>query len=325
MTFENGIIHALKFNGDGSASELKGQDISDTVHSDDLAWVHFDARDPASGDWIEKEVDYLDRIIIDALLAEETRPRFVEHENGVLLILRGMNFNENERHEDMVSIRIWADEHRIITLQRRQLKATKDIAEKLVEGKGPKDAADFLVQISSRLFDRMEPVLSELDEKLDDLEELIMEDPDGAHRQKITEIRKKAIVFRRYIAPQKDVMMSLRTVEQDWISSNHRRRIQESLDRVTRFVEDLDAARERAQIIKDELANALADKMNKNLYMLSLVAAIFLPLGFLTGMLGINVGGIPGADNEGAFMIFTGILVVLVAAQLVLFRWLKWI
>ena len=325
MSEQDGIIHALKIIGDGHAEALVGEDISKTVHDDALAWVHLDARNPIADQWIETEISYLDRIIIDALLAEETRPRMVEHENGVLLILRGMNFNENSKHEDMISIRIWADEHRIISLQRRQLRATQDIAEKLEAGKGPKDTADFIVQIASRLFDRMEPVLAELEDRLDAIEEIIMEDPDGKHRQSITDIRKKAILFRRFIAPQKDAMMALRVTEQSWITPNHRRRIQEALDRVTRFVEDLDAIRERAQIIKDELANALADKMNKNLYMLSLVAAIFLPLGFLTGMLGINVGGIPGAENEAAFMIFSVLLMVLVFVQLVLFRWLKWI
>jgi len=54
------------------------------------------------------------------------------------------------------------------------------------------------------------------------------------------------------------------------------------------------------------------------------VAAIFLPLGFLTGLLGINVGGIPGADNTGAFFIFCGILTLIVLMQVVIFKRFKW-
>jgi len=73
--------------------------------------------------------------------------------------------------------------------------------------------------------------------------------------------------------------------------------------------------RGRAQIVKDELVTGLSDRLNKNMYMLSVVAAIFLPLGFLTGLLGINVGGIPGADNEAAFWIFMGILALIILIQ----------
>ena len=91
-----------------------------------------------------------------------------------------------------------------------------------------------------------------------------------------------------------------------------------------RYIEDIDSIRERAQITKDELTNALSDKMNKNLYMLSVVAAIFLPLGFLTGLLGINVGGIPGAETANAFFIFCVILVAVICSQIALFKYLKW-
>jgi zinc transporter len=61
------------------------------------------------------------------------------------------------------------------------------------------------------------------------------------------------------------------------------------------------------------------------MYVLSIVSAIFLPLGFATGLLGINVGGIPGADNSDAFAIFIGILVGISAALLVFFRYKKWL
>ena len=100
--------------------------------------------------------------------------------------------------------------------------------------------------------------------------------------------------------------------------------VQESLDRVTRYVEDLDSIRERAQIVKDELSNALSDRLNKNLYILSVISAIFLPLGFFTGLMGINIGGMPGVNNADAFWIFSGILVVMVAIQISIFKLLKW-
>lgn len=324
MKVENGILHALILDGKGSGIPLEGTDVTQTVKSKDLAWVHLDMNSPDARIWLENEISYLDQIIIDALLAEETRPRILEFEKGVLLILRGVNLNENSQPEDMVSIRLWIDEHRIVSVRRRKLKAVQDIREKLEQGKGPKNAGDFLVMLTARLFERMEPVLTHLDERIDDIEEKVMEDPEVEERQEIISIRKQAIILRRYIAPQRDVMAHLRISELQWLDKTHKRRLQESLDQVMRYIEDLDTSRERAQIIKDELANALSDRLNKNLYILSVIAAIFLPLGFLTGLLGINVGGIPGADNTNAFFIFCGILVVIVVGQVTLFKKLKW-
>ncbi len=270
------------------------------------------------------EIQILDPLIIDALFAEETRPRILEFDNGALLIMRGVNLNTDAEPEDMVSIRLWVDGSRIISVRKRRLKAVTDLRERLEVGLGPRSAGDFLTQLAARLFERMEPVFSELDERLDDAEEKVMEEADARFRSKITEIRKQAIVFRRYIAPQRDVIAALRISDMSWLNEIHKRRLQESLDRVIRYIEDIDTIRERAQIVKDELSNALSDKMNKNLYMLSVIAAVFLPLGFLTGLLGINVGGLPGVDDPNAFWIFSGILMAVVVAQIALFKRWKW-
>ena len=324
MVSNQSVIHACTIEGDGNGKPLEGDDISKFTKGDALSWVHLDADTQEARTWLEQELTYLDHIIIDALLAEETRPRILEFEEGALLILRGVNLNENAQAEDMISIRLWIDQHRIISIQRRPLKAVKDIQERLMAGKGPKNSGDFIAALSSRLFERMEPVFSELDDKLDDVEERVIETPDIAERQEINSMRKQVIMFRRYIAPQRDVIAHLRTSEQPWLDTMHKRRLQESLDRLVRYVEDLDAMRERAQIVKDELANALADRMNKNMYVLSVIAAIFLPLGFFTGLMGINIGGMPGVDNPYAFWIFAGMLVAVVTLQILLFKKLKW-
>lgn len=324
MTDKEAILYACAIEGDGSGTLLSGEAISQTLRDDKLAWVHLDAHAPETRPWLEREITYLDSLIIGALLAEETRPRLLEFGDGALLILRGVNLNENADPEDMVSVRLWVDAHRIISIQRRPLKAVEDIQDQLAAGRGPKNAGDFIAMLAMRLFERMEPTFSALDEQLDDMEELVMDSPDTKERSPITAVRKQAIMFRRYIMPQRDAIAQLRTSGFAWLDQTHKRHLQESLDRVIRYIEDLDAIRDRAQIVKDELTTALSDRMNRNLYVLSVIAAIFLPLGFLTGLLGINVGGIPGADNTQAFWIFSAMLIALVTVQIALFKMLRW-
>jgi len=318
------VLHACKIEANTSI-DLSATEVSACLSDHDaLTWVHLDLTAKDCRAWLEREVSYLDPILIDALTADETRPRLLEMENGVLLILRGINLNENTEPEDMISIRLWVDDSRIISLQRRPLKALRDIRGRLSAGRGLGNSGEFVTMLTARLFERMEPTFSALDDRLDRLEEEVIDSPTTDTRQRITSIRKEAILFRRYIAPQKDVLAHLRSCDQTWLKLIDRRRLQESLDHVTRYIEDLDVIRERAQVVKDELVNALSDRINRNMYMLSVIAAIFMPLGFLTGLLGINVGGIPGADNGGAFYIFCGILVLIIALQVVFFKKLKW-
>ncbi len=318
------ILLAYGFDGKGGAEPLTNSEVSQRIKDDTLAWVHLDVSHPDTKKWLEKEVSYLDPFVVDALMADETRPRVSEIGEGALIILRGVNLNEEASPEDMVSIRLWIDRHRIISLQRRQLKAVFDMEDRIKAGKGPRDAGQFICTLISRLFERMEPVLTELDERTDNVEETVLEHPDVSLRNEIVNIRKQAIILRRYMAPQKDAVGQLRNSDLEWFSLTDKRHLQESYDRILRYVEDLDTVRERAQIVKDELVNNLSDRLNKNMYVLSVIAAIFLPLGFLTGLLGINVGGIPGADVSYAFWLFCGLLVIIVGLQIAIFKKLKW-
>jgi zinc transporter len=319
------ILHAFLFDGKGGAGVLHGDDIINKIKSNDLAWVHLDAEHPNTRTWLQKNVSYLDELAIDALLADETRPRLLDIGEGFMVILRGVNLNENADPEDMVSIRLWVDPHRIISLRKRSLKAVQDIKERLEAGTGPKNEAEFLCSLTTRLFERMVPTLNELDDEIDDAEEKIVDCPDKSMRHSINDVRRRAIILRRYIAPQRDLIMALYNSGKSWLRAEHKRHLHENWDRLSRYVEDLDMIRERALIVKDELANALNDQMNKNTYLLTLIAAIFLPLGFLTGLLGINVGGIPGSENSAAFWIFCIILAGITALQIAIFKKLKWI
>ena len=321
----NPILYAYEFDGQGGGEVISyTKEASLKIEQDELAWVHLDVNNPETKEWLEKELSYLDPFVVSALIAEETRPRITEINDGALIILRGVNLNENANPEDMVSIRLWVDSHRIISVERRSLKAAHEISEKIKKGSGPTDAGRFITMLITLLFERMEPVISELDDRTDHIEEQILDSADMTLRENIIDIRKKAIILRRYMAPQKDAIGQLRLSEQIWIKPEYKRHLQENYDRILRYVEDLDAIRERAQIVKDELANILSDRLNKNMYVLSVIAAIFLPLGFLTGLLGVNVGGIPGADNIDAFWIFCVILIVLVVVQIAFFKKQKW-
>jgi len=144
-------------------------------------------------------------------------------------------------------------------------------------------------------------------------------------RRVLAGIRHQAIVLRRYLAPQRDATARLQSENQPWIDAREQARLREVTDRVVRYIEDLDSVRDRAAVIQDELASRLSEQMNRTMYHLTVVASIMLPLGFLTGLLGINVGGIPGGENPWGFAAVCAILAAVVAVQVVLFRRLRWL
>ena len=156
------------------------------------------------------------------------------------------------------------------------------------------------------------------------MQEQVVSGETRALRAALADLRREAIALRRYLAPQREVMNRLSANRNPWLGDAERLRLREEADRVTRYVEDLDAARERAGVTQEELANRLSEQMNNRMYVLSLIAGIFLPISFVTGLLGINVGGIPAADSPSGFVLVTLLLIVIVAIQVVLFKRKDW-
>ena len=309
---------------DGKGGCLADDQREQTDKPEGTAWLHFDANHPDAADQVKALAPDIDEYTLLALFDEEARPRVLSLDKGVLIILRGINHNEGEDAEDMIAVRLWISGQRIISLRYRRSKALMQVAESLDKGKGPLTVGDIFTQISSALFGFIEINIDNLYEQLDQLETRVMETPDRNLRHDIAEVRKSAILLRRYVAPQKEAINQLRYAEVSWLSHKNLRRIMEAQDSLVRTLENLDAIRERAQVVKDELVNALSEKLNRNLYLLSVITAIFLPLGFLTGLFGINIGGMPGVDKESAFTIFSLGLGFLVITQIVLFKLFRW-
>ena len=323
MNNSDGLIHAYLLDGTEGGRRLGMEDIESWTSEQGVLWVHLDYTRETAREWVRNSVG-LEEVVADALLTEETRPRAAAVDDGLLIALRGINMNPGAEPDDMVSVRLWVDSERIISTQKRTLFSVNDIAEQLEAGKGPTGTGDFLVTLADRIVWRMSDTVDQCEDLVADLEEQVLDESGSSVRFDLATLRRQTITLRRYLAPQRDAFAKLITEKIAWLDDDSRLRLREVSDRLIRHIEDLDAVRERAAVTQEELLSRLSDQMNTRMYVLSVVAAIFLPLGFLTGLLGVNVGGIPGAENPWAFYLFMLFLVGIVVAQMLWFKRKKW-
>ncbi len=288
-----------------------------------VLWVHVRQSPGEGGEWLDAFGG--DEIVAGALMADETRPRCTLYQGGVLMNLRGVNVAPGEDPEDMVSLRIWAGPKRVVTLSRRPVHAVDDLIAHCEGGSGPAATSELIAQLALRLADRAEPVVADLNERIDDLEDEVEAGDMAPPRRELAEIRRVSIQLRRYMFPQRDALSTLEIEPLAWIGPAQRSALREATERVTRLAEELDAIRDRAQVVHDHIMDARAEAMNRQMLLLSVVTAIFLPLGLIAGLLGINVGGLPGTASPHAFWIVCAILLALGALLLALFRRLGWL
>ena len=322
METTDGLISAMVLDGEGGAQAIDAAGVAGWSADDGTLWLHLERKHPQTIAWLN-ESSGLREMLIDSLLAEDARPRGTSHPGGLVVVLRGVNLNPGAEPDDMISLRLWVDKHRIISLRSPKLMAVQDLRDTLVEGLGPRDSGGVLSALAGFLTERIAPVVAGLDEKIDDMEEALLDDDSVSPRLDLAAARRQAIELSRYLAPQRDAMERLATLSSGPLSAGDRSCLHEWANRTTRYVEDLGALRERSALIQEEVLARHADRMNQNMYVLSLVAAIFLPLGLVTGLLGINVGGMPGLHSSVAFLWVCVLLVILGFLEYLLLRWFK--
>ncbi len=272
--------------------------------TEDLLWLHMCALDQDTEIFLRNATE-LDPIVVNALLAAETRPRILIRKEGVLIIIRAMNLHEKEAPEDMISLRLWVENKRIITTRRRDIMAIEDIKCAIENNNGPVTVGEFLTTITNRVYSRMEPHIEDLDDRTAQAEEYLAKGDVDKVSEDSGSLRIRNAIFRRYIIPQTKVLDNLVSSNCTWLTETDKEHLVESLDRVIRYVETLNDIRDRTQIINDEIDKRNSARLNSTTYIFSVAATIFLPLSFLTGLMGINIGGMPGVENNMAFWLFS--------------------
>ncbi|EKO3412809.1 zinc transporter ZntB [Vibrio fluvialis] len=259
-------------------------------------WYHCQRDAAGVREWLVSNA--IPASIVDSLLAEDTRPLFEQYDDqNFLLILRGVNLNENADPADMLSVRILYYNSALISSRKIPSKTINTLRNALLEGNGPKSLAELVLGIVDGLNRNIDSYLDLVEDKItafDDETEL---------SEELMNTHKALLKIKRFIKPQQYAIDDYQNSSVP-LASNKHLRLRHSVNTITRINETLDFYLSELEIIKGELRQYHAEKMNQNTYLFSVIAAIFLPTSFLTGLLGVNVGGIPGTESPVAFGVF---------------------
>jgi zinc transporter len=329
---EPGLRFALLLDGQGGCRPLSIAALCQWKPEDGVVWMHFERDHPAAADWVTAKGGF-DPLVVEALLAEDSRPRVEPVDDGLLIILRGVCAAPPEEEEiaaediDLVPIHAWIDEHRLVTLRDsgHWITALRDIRLALEKGKGPKQTGELLALVSEKLVRDLEPVLDAMDEEVDELDELIFQGDAGEVRRRLKLLRRRSVQLRRYLAPQRDALSRIEHDDASWLKERDKLRFREVIDKLMRFIEYLDAIRDRTSILHDDLSTVISERIARNSNRLAALAALLLPPSVVAGLFGMNVGGIPGVHEGWAFMAIVALVAISSAATLIILRRIDWL
>ena len=287
----------------------------------DLAWIHLGEIDDDTRGWLH-ETAALDDYVVDALTASETRPRCEAFEGGAFLNLRGRS-HEPPEGDLLASVRIWATRGRVFSVVRKPLVAVGMVTDEVASGH-VLDPGDLITAFAAAITADLDPDVADLGDALDDCEEKIDVHQVFALRRKVSKVRIAAIGYRRFLAPQRAVLEKLAALPGDWLGDDDRLHIAAAADRAARMAEELESIRERAALMHETLSDLRAEQIDSRALVISIVAMVFLPLTFITGLYGMNVQGLPYATSPWAFDAILGGCALIAAGIVIWFVRQHW-
>lgn len=283
-------------------------------------WFHFDLNDPELEPWSRASLPV---IPAEALLHAETRPRCDEFDGGLILNLRAVNQNPGQQADMMVSVRMWVTETIVVTVRKMQVFALQEIAQHCRDGRAPHDVGEFLAVLARRLARQAHDKVLEIDEITEELELRYEETDEMPDIAELRQPRRQVIRMLRYMTPQAEALDRLQDVDTPVLDDVDRITLREPVNLMALSNEVLLSLKARLEALHEATHADVTAQLARNNYVLSLVAAVFLPLGFVAGLFGVNVGGMPGIGSPWAFAALCIGMAVLGAACVAILKWVR--
>ena len=317
---------ALELMSDGKGHEVDAAEACAARESPArFVWVHLDGREQDTLQWLQQHGG-MPITVVYALTATETRPRSEAIAHGALINLRGPSADDSKNGEDrLVSIRVWVEQGRAISVSFHPLQGMDLLVEQMKAGE-IKDPGDLISHLGMIITKKVDPIIGDLADVVDECELRLEPEHAFETRRRIAAARSDAIAYRRFVAPQRQALTHLAELDVPWLEEDDHLHLREAADRFARMVEELEAVRERSALIHEQLTDLRSEQIENRALQLSVVALIFLPLTFITGLLGMNVEGIPDAHKPWAFAavcLICLLIAISIAAWFAAARWFK--
>jgi magnesium transporter len=255
-------------------------------------------------------------------------PKVEAYDGYLYIVLHGIDYHGGERCFGTHDIDFFLGQTYLVTVHDGHSRSIADLRDHAT--RNPKIVSDGPVALFHRIVDAMvdryRPEVEKLEDRLDELENAIFENPKPALARAILDEKREVAQLRRIITPQRDVIARLARRDFLDISTEMSFRFRDIYDHLVRIADDAIVFQDRITGMLDAHLSNVSNRLNEVMKVLTVVSTIFMPLTLLTGIWGMNVPlpHFPGAEAAQFWWVF-GIMMVIVVVMLGIFRRRRWI
>jgi len=216
----------------------------------------------------------------------------------------------------------------VITFQEHEKDVFGPIRERIREDKGrlPKQGADYLAYaLIDAIIDHYFVVLENLSEKIELLEDQLVEYPEPQTLQSIHELKRELIFLRKSVWPLREVISSLERGESTLFQKSTAVYLRDLYDHTIQIIDTVETFRDMVSGMLDIYLSSISNRMNEVMKVLTIIATLFIPLSFIVGLYGMNFAYMPELQWKWGYYGVWGIIISVVGGMLTYFRRKKWL
>lgn len=275
-------------------------------------WLHFNLADTRATNWINA-CALIPEDARELLLDSDAHIRSENFDQSIALIIGDLFHDFKDDPEDLGVLRLYLDNERLITGRGHPLKSVDRLRHELFEGMIIPNSMDLFARLIYDIGDSMHHVIKNLNNRVDDAEDQILAGHLQNQGSKLGQMRRLLARLRRHLSANRQAMQHALPHIARW-SQHDISELRQAVEHMESTIQDLELVQERTRLLQEEIAGRMGEATNRNLYVLSMVTVILLPINLITGIFGMNTGGLPwGEDDPSGFwwVIFFMIIAVI--------------
>jgi magnesium transporter len=229
---------------------------------------------------------------------------------------------------DVEQVSLFIGPSYLLTIQEREGDVFDPVRVRIRAGKGliRRSGPDYLAYaLIDAVLDGYYPVLEELGDRLQAIEERILHEVRPSSQRSIHRIRRDLLVLRRAVWPQREAVGALVREDSPLITPKVRQYLRDCLDHAVQILDVIDTYRELASSLMDTHISTMGQRTNEVMKVLTIMASIFIPLTFMAGLYGMNFDYLPELHYAWAYPVLLGLMALVAIVMLIYFRRRGWL
>jgi len=284
------------------------------------AWLHFRLSDLRAEKWLAN-CEHIPPRWRPILIEKVTRVHLETSREGFAGALGDLRFDPGTDSDHLGILRLYVDEQFIFTARLHPLKSLDQLRLEIRSGAEIHRPMDVVFQFLTDTTEALTDEVKEQGDIVDDTEDLVLKDRFMRESEGLGKVRRLLSRLRRHVDTQRRALNQLAIRPPAWFKERDSFELGQAIDRLNSVHLDIEAIQERCRLLQDEIAGRIANATNQNLYVVSLLTAIFLPITLISGIFGMNVHGLPWENQPGGFGLVIGLMVATIMCSLGLLHW----